>query len=302
MKADRESDPGLQAVRASILEQDPDGIRIARVLRNTLDQLYDGQRTGRYRWDQLHKTEKTHCGTLIEINLHREFGFNDGSVLDYEIAGVDVDCKYSQKLFAWMIPPEAHGHLCLLLWAHDETDKWQMGLTRIDPGFLGAPNRDGKASLNAKGRSAITWIFVNHALPPNVLLHLDREVVDRIMGLKSGQQRVNELFRNALGMRVGRGVIATVAQQDDYMKRVRGNGGARTALQPEGIVILGQFKSHAEIAHKLGLQAPRNGESIAVKLTSAERGDLNAAQIEGQLYRIAHGREPITAAPTLTKI
>ncbi len=38
-------------------------------------------------WDQLFKTEKTHCGTLVEINLHREFKFQDGTKLDYQIAG-----------------------------------------------------------------------------------------------------------------------------------------------------------------------------------------------------------------------
>ena len=72
--------------------------RVATVLRDTLDQLYDGQRTGRYKWDQLHKTEKTHCGTLVEINMQREFQFADGKKLDYKIANTEVDCKYSQKL------------------------------------------------------------------------------------------------------------------------------------------------------------------------------------------------------------
>src|SRR5437899_2367798 len=86
----------LQAVAAEILRLDPDGSGTAQVIRETLDQLYDGQRTGRYRWDQLHKTEKTHCGTLIEMNLVRKFNFPDGDDLDYRIAGADVDCKYSQ--------------------------------------------------------------------------------------------------------------------------------------------------------------------------------------------------------------
>jgi hypothetical protein len=30
---------------------------------------WDGQHNGRYRWEQLHKTEKTHAGTLVEIAL-----------------------------------------------------------------------------------------------------------------------------------------------------------------------------------------------------------------------------------------
>jgi hypothetical protein len=49
----------LAAVAAEVRKLDPCGTRTARVLRETFDQLYDGQRTGRYRWDQLYKTEKT---------------------------------------------------------------------------------------------------------------------------------------------------------------------------------------------------------------------------------------------------
>ena len=33
---------------------------------------------------------------------------------------------------------------------------------------------------------------------------------------------------------ISRTVVATVAQQEDYMKRVRGNGGSRTSLRPGG--------------------------------------------------------------------
>ena len=50
-------------------------LKVAKVLRRTYDMLLDGQHTGRYRWDQLLKTEKTHFGTLVEINLQRAFGF-----------------------------------------------------------------------------------------------------------------------------------------------------------------------------------------------------------------------------------
>ena len=42
------------------------------------------------RWDQLYKTEKTHFGTLVEINLQREFGFADGVAMDFAIQGVDA--------------------------------------------------------------------------------------------------------------------------------------------------------------------------------------------------------------------
>src|SRR4051794_22790055 len=89
----RGEDPELDAVEDAIRSVDPTGELVADVLRETFDQLYDGQRTGRYRWEQLLKTEKTYMGTLVEINLHRAFDFEDGFRMDYRIAGVEVDCK-----------------------------------------------------------------------------------------------------------------------------------------------------------------------------------------------------------------
>jgi|ERR1017187_2190834 hypothetical protein len=297
-------DADLQAVAVAIRTLDPDGSRTAQVLRDTIDQLYDGQRTGRYRWDQLHKTEKTHCGTLVEINLHREFKFEDGEKMDYRIAGIEVDCKYSQKLNGWMIPPEAHGHLCLVVSAEDNKDpKWSMGIVRAKVENLNTGgNRDKKATLNEAGRDAITWIFQDKPLPPNVLLQLDRATVDKILELKSGVKRVNELFRNTLGMRVGRAVVATVAQQDDYMKRIRGNGGARTALQPEGIVILGQFRSHKAVARALGIVEPDSGESISIRIVPATRREDKTAEIEGKLWKVANENDPVIRAPKLPKV
>jgi Restriction endonuclease NaeI len=76
-------DAELDAVEAELYRLDPTGDQVAMVLRDTLDQLYDGQRTGRWTYDQLHKTEKTYMGTLVEINLHRQFGFDDGNATDY---------------------------------------------------------------------------------------------------------------------------------------------------------------------------------------------------------------------------
>src|SRR5437773_2036952 len=112
-------DGELNGVAAEFRKLDPKGLRTAQVLRDTLDQLYDGRRTGRYRWDQLHSAERTKGGALFEINLHREFKFQDGETLDYRIAGAEVHCKFSQEFGGWIIRPEAHGHLCLLVWAED---------------------------------------------------------------------------------------------------------------------------------------------------------------------------------------
>lgn len=297
-------DAELQVVASALLSLDPHGDRTARVLRDALDQLYDGQRTGRYRWDQLYRIEKTRGGAFLEINLQREFRFQDGVKLDYRIAGTEVDCKYSQTLGGWMIPPEAHGHLCLVIWAEDSREpSWSMGLVRATVGHLNTGgNRDAEATFNQTGRKAITWLFDNAPLPPNVLLQLDSQIVEKIMSQKSGQKRINDLFRSALGRIVGRAVVATVAQQDDYMKRVRANGGARTALQPEGVIILGQYGSHVAIAQALGVLVPGHGESLSVRVAPTKGPGPGVAKIGGRFWRVAKVGDAIVRAPDLPKV
>lgn len=293
------ADLELKQVVAKFRKMDPTGARTAAVLRQTLDQLYDGLHTGRYRWDQLHKTEKTHCGTLVEINLHREFKFEDGLSMDYLIEEIEVDCKYSQSLGGWMIPPESIGHLCLLVSADDMAATWCLGVVRICESILTrGNNRDAKRSISAAGREAIQWIFRDAALPPNVLLDLPRSTVDRIMALSSGQRRIAEIFRVAQQRRIGRGVIATLGQQNDYMKRVRDNGGSRGRLKSEGIVILGHYEAHRRIASDLGVPVPERGEMVSVRLAPASEIGKGVAEIDGGLWRVAVDSDRVVAAPT----
>jgi hypothetical protein len=303
MLSEFESDPALEAVVSSLSDADPDRTRMGAALRRTLDQLYDGQNTGRYRWDQLFKTEKTHCGTLVEINLQREFAFNDGVKLDYQIANVEVDCKYSQRDGGWMIPNEAHGQLCLVVTADDSKSTWSAGVVRasIESLNLGR-NRDAKATLSARGRQRIYWFAHNAELPPNVLLSLPAADIEGIFAPKSGQARINELFRRAQRRRISRGVVATVAQQSDYMKRIRGNGGARTALRNEGIVILGHYGAHQRIANQLGLQRLERGESMSVRLTHASSADSWTSEFDGGLWRVANSSDGPVVAPALPKV
>jgi hypothetical protein len=264
-------DAPLDQVVDALRSIDPDGSSTARVLRETFDQLYDGGRTGRYRWDQLFKTEKTHFGTLVEINLQRRFIFGDGKKLDYCIAGHEVDAKYSQTAGGWMLPPEAVGELCLVVTASDQHSVWSMGVVRASPDHLNlGANRDAKKTLNAVGRASITWLHRNAALPPNVLLHLPQNDVETIFAQRSGQQRVNELFRRAAGARISRAAVETVAQQRDPMKRVRGNGGARQHLAAEGIAIFGgDFVWQRNAARDLGLPVPGDSEFVSVHLARA---------------------------------
>lgn len=304
-----DADPELDRVAAALRAADPDPGQplLARAIREAFDLLLDGQHTGRYRWDQLHKTEKTHAGTLVEIGIQRKLGLADGGTLDYSIAGAEVDCKFSHRSGGWMIPPEAEDRLLLLVQASDADGTWSAGLVRAREDYLRqAGNRDLKRTLNDAGRGAIEWLAWCAPLPENALLRLPERDVEAIFGWPKGQQRVNELFRRALGRRISRAVVATVARQDDPMKRVRDNGGARGQLRGEGIVIFGDYAAHQMLAGALALPQPGPGEFVSARL--ARRGQDEAGRyarcvmIGGCEWVLASPDEPPTEAPLLPRV
>jgi len=261
-----QADPARDAVILELKRLDPGAQVTGQVLRDTFDQLYDGVRTQRYRWDQLFKTEKTHFGTLIEINLQRQFAYADGRKLDYRISGHEVDAKYSQSVGGWMLPPEAVGELCMVITASDLRSKFSVGVVRASETLLnGVSNRDAKRTLSAAGRSAIEWLQKDAALPPNTLLQMPTKDVAAVLAAGAGTSRVSELFRRTVGQVVGRAAVATAAAQLDVTRRVRGGqSGSRDPLASEGIVILGgAYDWQREAARELGLPVPRRTEYVA---------------------------------------
>lgn len=300
------ADAELRAVAEELVERDPVGTKIGRVLRRTYDMLLDGQHTGRFRWDQLSKTEKTHFGTLAEINLQRAFGFADGKTMDFAIRGVDVDCKFSQTEADWMIPPEAIGQLVLGLWASDDQGLWSAGLIRAADDVLtsAAGNRDRKRWLSPPGKSAVTWLYRNRSLPENALLRIPPRDVERVFNCSEhGTKRVDMLFRLAQQRIISRTVVATVAQQEDYMKRVRGNGGSRESLRREGIVIFGDYNRHRFVAEQLRLPVPesKSGESVSVRLAprQEQHEGLPFVTLGGERWVVAQPGDPAEPAPLL---
>ena len=210
-------------------------------------------------------------GTLVEINLHRAFDFDDGTATDYRIADIEVDCNSRACFGGWEIPLEASGHLCLLVWADDAQSLWSAGVVRVREEFLpSSQNRDRKLRLNPAGLGQIVWLHRDAPLPENLLLHLPTDVRTAVFSHRNGQARVVELFRRVQGRIVPRTAVVTVAQQKDAPKRVRD---ARKRLRPEGIVILGHQGDHPRIADALGLPRPKKGEWVAVRLTDADPHD-----------------------------
>ncbi|WP_280265716.1 NaeI family type II restriction endonuclease [Nocardia wallacei] len=288
-------DKALEEVADAIKSMDPDGSRWADVFRHTYDMIYNGSETGRFRWAQLMKTEKTHFGTLFEINAQREFEFEGGDTTDYRIAGHQVDAKWSQADGGWMLPPEVFDELALVATASDIDARFSLGLVRVKPEYRreGA-NRDKKSSLNSAGRAAVRWLWRDAPMPANILLQLPGPVVDHIFANRYGTQRVNRLFRAAEGKLVHRNAVRTVAMQLDDQKRVRTNGGARTALKPEGYIILSSYYAH--IAEGLGVPVPDSKHYISVRVVPGGDGD---PLIGGTRWRRARADEVSGNAPDL---
>jgi len=305
--------PELIAITNQLKVLDPTGDRFAVVIRDTIDQLLDGRRTGRWDYQQLYKTEKTHLGTLLEINLQKEFKFDDGDVTDYRIASVEVDCKFSQRVGGWELGPEMEGQYLLVLWASDEKSLWKAGLVKADRVLMReTTNRDAKRRLTEEGVQRILWLWPdNSTLAPNQLLHLAEDKRERIMnavgfrGQKSSiQSRVNQLFREVQNTIIRRTTLETVGYgADDPMKRARGNGGARDFLRPEGITVLGHQENDPIVAQALGLPKPRKGEFIATRLVPVPSSTTErpAAEIENRYYAVALEGETVPPAPIIPK-
>lgn len=298
---DWSTDPEVEAIRLALIKEDPGGARISYALREALDQVYDGRRTGRWDFTQLSKTEKTHIGTLVEIWLQREFEFEDGDELDFKIAGVDVDCKWSMNLYSWEIPMEMYSRgdkIAMLVWGNEDSARWALGLLRISDQMLRplGKQRDRKRRLSEKGKRSITWVFRDMPMIQNTLVH-HPEIAERMRNARSGQQAVRTIFREIQGELINHSTIETAGQQVDSSKRVRD---ARSALRKEGIIILGHYEPHPYIAKELGIPAPTLGRFVSAAVAPVDGPhDGKAVEIDGRLWRIANRDDDLGMAPVL---
>ena len=184
------------------------------------------------------------------------------------------------------------------------------GLIRVREEYLrDRRNRDSKRQLSAAARSRIRQLWPQRRnLAENIFLHLALGDRERIFNAKAtrgnqhGQAKTNELFRTVQRRIIRRAEVATVAQQDDFMKRARGNGGARTALRPEGTLVLGHQDSDPLVAAALGLPVPRKGEFVSARVVPARPDrDNPVAVIDGRAWALARPGDPLTPAPAIPR-
>lgn len=229
--------------------------KLSSFFRSAIDEVIDTARTGRYFLADLEKTEKTYLGTKFEILLRDWLGVPKGIVLDLLIGGREVDVKSTTSgASGWMIPPEAIGELCVLLRVNEVDSTCAVGLVRARPDYLrGGQNRDAKTSFSAAGREHIWWLVQDFAYTPNFWSRIDLETRAYIMQPRGATARLARLFASCIEMPISRVVIASIASQDDFMKRIRRNGGARDILAPRGIAIL-YSETDRELMKALGLR------------------------------------------------
>lgn len=223
--------------------------------RSAIDEVIDTARTGRFFFADLEKTEKTYLGTKFEIILRDWLGVPKGVKLDLLIGGDEVDVKTttSAQQGGWMIPPEAFGELCILIKVDESQAFCDFGLVRAREGYLRqGSNRDAKTGLSADGRKNIWWMARHFAYTANfwtLTSDLDRAAIME----GGGTKRIASLFERFQCVPISRVQIEAVAAQDDFMKRIRRNSGARDILAPKGIAILYSENDH-DLMRRLGIK------------------------------------------------
>ena len=241
---------------------------IPRLVRQAIDEVIDTPRTGRVHSRELEKTEKTYVGTKVEILVRNFFHLPKG-ILDLKIDGLDVDVKNTLGT-TWMIPREAVGKPCILV-ASDElhrTCSFGVLVAHLENLTAGA-NQDKKRSVSALGATHIHWIFADEPYPPSFWSQIGERKTHAIMRGRSGNDRVETLFREVQRRPIQRDIIQAVGQQKDSLKRLRKNGGARDKLAEEGIAILSR-KYNAELIELLKLGPVELDEFVSIKPASKE--------------------------------
>jgi hypothetical protein len=219
-------------------------VDIPRLLRQAIDEVIDSYRSGRFTVAELEKTEKTYLGTTIE----------KGKILDLDVDGIEVDVKNTIGK-NWTIPNEAHNHPCLFISTDEKKAVCTVGLMLVRPEVLNpGRNRDQKATVAAASFEHIHWLLFNAPYPENFWEKIGGAALKKLTAPRGGTDRLVLLFRNYPNQPISRTIVQALAQQKDYMRRLRANGGARDLLSKEGVALLSGNYDRA-IIERLGLPA-----------------------------------------------
>lgn len=248
-------------------------IEVPALFRQAIDEVIDAPRTNRFTLDETEKTEKTYLGTKIEILLRNHLQLGKGKILDLSVDGYEVDIKNTMGM-NWTIPLESHGHPALLIRVSEKKALCDVGLIVVKGEYLNqGANRDSKRTVAAAAMTNIWWLLRNHPYPPNfweVLPLADRQA---ILSAGGGTARIASLFEKIQQSPISRIQVQALAQQHDYMKRIRRNGGARDVLAAKGIALLWGQRDRSLI-EQLGLGPVTRDQFISFKPLALDQIDL----------------------------
>ena len=258
----------LDRIREAILVRVGGEAKMRRALpvliRDAIDFVFDPVRTARTRIQDLVSVEKTFVGLKVE-HYFRDLLDVPKGVRDLTIDDVNVDVKNTVGT-TWMIPPESYNNAdpCLLIATAEEDGRCWLGLLVARPQYLNAPNRDQKRSVSSAGFENILWIVNGITFPVSRWADLNMVRFRELRKMVGGARRAAEFFRENLDRRFHRTIVqALLFDQKDYMKRLRGNGGARDILRLEGISLLSSTYDAGRIK-TLGLPPLGRDEWMAV--------------------------------------
>lgn len=246
------------------------------MVREVIDSIIDPARTGRTKFEDLVNVEKTFIGLKVEHVLRDMIDVPSG-LRDLVIDGMDVDVKNTVR-DTWTIPPETYRkeEPCILIRSNEETLRCWLGVMFAREAYLNpGKNRDDKRGVSAPSRrSHILWILDGVAYPSGHWEGIDTERFRELREIKGGNQRASIFMRENLGRKIHRSVIqALLYDQLDYMKRMRGNGGIRDILGPEGIAVLSGAYD-APLAKQLGYGILLKDEFLAISPSDQQQADL----------------------------
>jgi hypothetical protein len=202
---------------------------IPRLFRRAIDEVIDTQRSGRYTLAETEKTEKTYLGTKIEIFLRNHLKMSKGHTLDLSIEDFEADIKCTSGS-NWTIRIEAVGHPCVLIKTDEAEAFCSFGLVVVKEDIL----NPGRRTISRSGFERIHWILWNERYPPDSWQFPDPAVRKQITDSGGSTEGIPTLFRSVRSRPISRQLAADLAQQNDALKRIRRNGGARDLLAPLG--------------------------------------------------------------------
>lgn len=218
-------DPRLEKVEAALRNITNFDQKILNGVARAIDEVVDPVRSARWEISDLDQPEKTVFGIRVENVLRMDLELRRSSKLDLNIAGEDVDVKFTIGT-NWSIPPEALDEICLVAQFKEQGHLVSAGLVRAtDDALNPGKNRDAKRGLSLVGKSRIRWLVKDTVAESSIIgfmaglsPELRKAITDTHVG---AQVRQNRLFESLIDCPIPEALVEAISQHKDWTRRLR---------------------------------------------------------------------------------